>query len=108
MLIGADENCMGITLEEKWVPLQMDVNMGYLNAVQEMLFRYQNDTICLLPACPSCIKNGEVKGFCFPGGKADMKWDLAEKKLYASITLTEDTRPSVSFPADMSAEIEWK
>lgn len=90
MLVGGDDNNMGVTLVEKWVPIQMDVNMGYLNAVQEMLFRFQNDTLYLLPACPSAIKHGEVKGFCFPGGKVDMKWDLEEKKLWAVISMDGD------------------
>lgn len=108
MLIGADENCMGITLEEKWVPLQMDVNMGYLNAVQEMLFRYQNEKLYLLPACPGCLKDGEVKGFCFPSGHLDMKWNLNEKKLYAVISMTDSTRPGVVLPDGLDAEIEWK
>ena len=110
MLVGEDDRNMGITLDDipLWVPIQMDVNMGYLNAVQEMLFRYQNEKLYLLPACPVCLKDGEVNGFCFPGGQLDMKWNLEEKKIYAVISMTDDTRPGVILPDGMDVEIEWK
>lgn len=65
---------MGMTLDWKEVPIQLDAVFGAVNAVQEMLFRWEKTALSVLPALPARLDSGRVGGMVFPGGTADIRW----------------------------------
>ena len=68
---------MGMTVEWQGATFQLDAAFGAVNAIQEMLFRWQGDALSILPALPERLASGRVKGMAFPGGTADIAWDKA-------------------------------
>ena len=66
---------MGTTLNwEGECFVQLDAAFGAVNAVQEMLFRWQEGALHVLPACPARLQSGHVRGIRFPDGTADFCW----------------------------------
>ncbi len=105
-----DYRYMGITNEDDplWVPIQLDGLLGCVNAVQEMLFRYQNGALYILPACPARWNTGEVSDFRYPGGRVAFRWDLAKKELCVTVTVERGERPALVLPQGFeAARVEW-
>lgn len=66
---------MGMTLDlENFAPIQLDANFGAVNAIQEMLFRYSEGYLCILPSCSGRMTSGTVKGIVYPHGTVDFSW----------------------------------
>lgn len=67
---------MGMTLVwGKDATVQLDAAFGIVNAVQEMLFSWQEDALSILPALPKRLAYGSVKSIVFPGGTVDISWE---------------------------------
>ncbi len=70
-----DWRAMGTTMQ--WngeCVMQLDAAFGAVNAIQEMLFRWQKDALMILPALPKRLRSGIVRGIVFPEGTADITW----------------------------------
>ena len=70
-----DWRSMGITLQMPSAPIQLDANLGWAAAVQEMLLYASPELIKILPACPGKWEQGQVEGLRFCTGAADISWN---------------------------------
>ncbi|MBR5444647.1 MAG: glycoside hydrolase N-terminal domain-containing protein [Clostridia bacterium] len=67
---------MGMTLDlDSFAPVQLDANFGLVSALQEMVFCPMEGSLFLLPALAERMKNGCVRGLCFPEGTVDLQWN---------------------------------
>ena len=95
-----DYRHMGTSLElgGAFAPIQLDANMGAVNAIQEMLLCRLGDILFMLPAVDfSRLEEGSVENMRFVGGEADIAWDShslnftlrAKRQLKLSVVLPE-------------------
>lgn len=95
---------MGFTLtldefeSDDKAPVQMDANMGVVNAVQEMILQYSDGIIKLLPAIPDTWDKGKVQRFGFIGGTADMEWDVKNEKFLCRVLSDTDQKLQIYIP----------
>jgi len=87
---------MGVTLNMREAPIQMDANMGWTNAVQEMLLYNSPALIKLLPALPKRWKTGEAKNWNWMGGTVDFAW--SEEGFEAVFIADRDFSTNVKLP----------
>lgn len=66
---------MNISLDMEAAPVQLDANMGYVNAIQEMLVCSSEDLLKLLPALPEELSRGSVRDFRYENGFLSMSWE---------------------------------
>lgn len=80
----------GITMKMNQAPFQIDANIGWSAAVQEMLLYSSERFVEPLPALPKKWKSGAVRGLiAVPGVKTDVEWD--EKGASIAIEALRDT-----------------
>jgi len=73
---------MGIGVDMPWAPVQLDANMGFCSAINEMLLFSSDEDIFILPALPSKWKKGEVKNLLAKRSiEVSIKWDYDEKTM---------------------------
>lgn len=90
---------MGVTLSNSRAPVQLDANMGWVSAVQEMLLYVSPERVGMLPALPSAWKRGEAKGLRYCAGTVAMSWDVEQGRFEAVLRAERDAEPEVAFPA---------
>ena len=98
MTLHNDWRNMGVALTWPEVPVQLDANMGFVNAVQKMLFDERNDRLLLLPALPQRLAKGSAEGLHFTKGCVSMAWDLSAKTLTADIRFHRDGDMTIKLP----------
>ncbi|MEN8663311.1 MAG: glycosyl hydrolase family 95 catalytic domain-containing protein [Lentimonas sp.] len=77
----------GIGCEFSPAPYQIDANMGWTAAVQEMLIFSCPGTLSILPALPKEWKKGSATGLLARGGiHVSIKWDLDTAKLEVELS----------------------
>lgn len=92
-----DWRSMGIGMDLTWAPFQIDANMGWTAAVQEMLAFSCEDRLDLFPALPSRWQQGRFLGLrarC--GVTMDLEWDSTQCR--ATLTAQRETRIQLDFP----------
>ena len=91
---------MGMTLDlDSFAPVQLDANFGIVSALQEMLFRFSEGYLFLLPALPERLGTGTVNGLVFPYGTVDLCWTedgvnavIHSKKSFSAEVLVRNRR----------------
>ncbi|MFC0215759.1 glycoside hydrolase N-terminal domain-containing protein [Paenibacillus chartarius] len=89
---------MGISMHMPAAPVQLDANLGWVNAVQEMLLQVSPSLVKLLPALPSRLRKGRLAGWRFHTGQVSMNWDLEAGILRAELMAERDTDIVVKLP----------
>ncbi len=103
---------MGICVDLPWAPFQIDANMGWTAAVQEMLCFSQPGWIKLLPALPRKWKHGSLEGLLCRGGvRLDLAWDQQTGKIEAQLLADRAQEVRVQAPGVIHSAringIEW-
>lgn len=89
---------MGVCLTFGKAPFQIDANMGWVSAVQEMLMYASRTMIRLLPAVPARWNKGSVKGLRCHTGTISMSWDTERRMFTAQLQAERDTQVTVKPP----------
>jgi alpha-L-fucosidase 2 len=89
---------MGVSMNMPTAPVQMDANMGVINAVQEMLLQASPGVLKLLPALPGRWRRGRLADWRFHTGRVTLEWDLDAGSFHAEITADRDTQLVVLLP----------
>ncbi|MCU6792454.1 glycoside hydrolase family 95 protein [Paenibacillus sp. WQ 127069] len=89
---------MGVSMNMPTAPVQLDANMGWVNAVQEMLLQVSPSLVKLLPALPGRWKRGRLADWRFHTGKVSLEWDREAGKFQAELIADRDTDTVVKLP----------
>lgn len=92
----------GMTLRMDRPPVQLDASLGAANAVQMMLLDVSGGVVRLLPALPARLGKGSARGLCFPGGSADLKWDMTAGVLDVTIRPSRACTVTFALPETFS------
>jgi alpha-L-fucosidase 2 len=77
---------MGIGVDMAWAPFQIDANMGWTAAIQEMLLFSLPGRITILPARPARWTEGAVTGLAARGGvTVSIQWNTEEHDLQVEL-----------------------
>jgi alpha-L-fucosidase 2 len=100
-----DWRAMGLTLGGGGVPpFQIDANMGWTAAIQNMLLASDIGTVAVLPALPSRWPTGEIRGMrCRGGLSASLRWDRVSGLVELEFTSDRDQTLEVRFPATVQS-----
>ena len=91
---------MGIGVDMDWAPFQIDANMGWTAAVQEMLLFSIPGRISILPALPEKWSSGSVSGLAARGGvTVSISWNAAETTVHVVLCSPQkDQSVELDFP----------
>lgn len=90
---------MGIGVDLPWAPFQIDANMGWTAAVQEMLLFSKPGMVKLLPALPTRWRTGSVSGLLCRGGiTVSIRWDADSGALLATLCSRSNQEITLKLP----------
>ena len=107
---------MGVGLEMEWAPFQIDANMGWSAAIQEILLFSFPGKISVLPALPTQWKRGSATGLMARGGvRVGIRWDeqgasvelLSPVRQTVELTLFRSEKQTVELEPDEPLAV-WK
>jgi alpha-L-fucosidase 2 len=103
-----DWRLMGIGVEMQWAPFQIDANMGWTSAIQEMLIFSLPGKLQLLPALPDHWNQGSVQGLMARGNvRVSMDWNLEAKELRVELcSLGKAQRVELELPFGEPRKLE--
>lgn len=86
MTLHNDWRGMGIGVDMERVPVQIDANMGWTSAIQEMLLFSLPGELHIMPALPSRWKRGKAGPLLARGGvECLMEWDMDKGEMGLTI-----------------------
>lgn len=89
---------MGICMDMPAAPIQLDANMGWVNAVQEMLLQVSPDMVKLLPALPERWRSGRLSGWRYHTGRITVEWNRDAGVFHAKLEAERETNILFSLP----------
>ncbi|SER35540.1 alpha-L-fucosidase 2 [Gracilibacillus ureilyticus] len=89
---------MGLSMDINYAPVQLDANLGIVNAVQEMLLYVSPRLIRLLPALPDEWLAGRVSDFRFTSGRISFDWNVPEGTFSTEIFSERKTEITLCLP----------
>jgi alpha-L-fucosidase 2 len=93
-----DWRSMGVCMNMQEAPIQMDANLGWINAVQEMLLYSSPEHVKLLPALPTKWNEGTVERLRYGYGTLSFIWNREEGCLSADIYAERDGELTLTLP----------
>lgn len=97
-----DWRSMGIGLDMNVAPFQIDANMGWTAAIQEMLLFSKPGFIKLLPALPRKWRNGRFTGFLTKSGtEISSTWDMDRGRIRIELQAKWDIKVRIKVPGDI-------
>jgi len=101
--MGSDWRNMGTSVNIPWAPFQIDANMGFSSAVQEMLLYSRPGLIKLLPALPENWKKGSFRNMLCRGQVAvSLEWNLENRLITGDFLSSSSQEVTVKFPDDVA------
>ncbi|MFS0869167.1 glycosyl hydrolase family 95 catalytic domain-containing protein [Paenibacillus xylanilyticus] len=89
---------MGICLPLPAAPVQLDANLGWVNAIQEMLLYVSPQLIKVLPALPARWTRGEVQNWRIQGGTLSFAWNRKTGAFQAELTARHRIATKLQLP----------
>ncbi len=91
---------MGIGVDMDWAPFQIDANMGWTAAGQEMLIVSYRGRVRVLPALPTAWGNGRFSGMrCRGGITVSVNWDTKATRITMVLHSASTQTVTVELPA---------
>lgn len=98
MTLHNDWRGMGVSMRMPAAPVQLDANLGWVNAVQEQLLQVSPGLVKLLPALPGRWSRGRLADWRFHTGRVSVEWDREAGTFRAELTADRDTDTVVKLP----------
>ncbi|MCA0757653.1 glycoside hydrolase family 95 protein [Paenibacillus sp. N4] len=98
MTLHNDWRGMGVSMRMPAAPVQLDANLGWVNAVQEQLLQVSPGLVKLLPALPGRWSKGRLTDWRFHTGRVSVEWDGEAGSFRAELTADRDTDTVVKLP----------
>jgi alpha-L-fucosidase 2 len=91
---------MGVGVDMFWAPIQVDANMGWCSAINEMLLFSVPGKISILPALPDKWSKGKVERLLARGGiEVSIEWDQDAKTIQVTLlSLNKDCTIEMIIP----------
>ncbi|WP_018884529.1 glycosyl hydrolase family 95 catalytic domain-containing protein [Paenibacillus massiliensis] len=89
---------MGVCMSMPAAPVQLDANLGWVNAVQEMLLYASSRWIKLLPALPERWCRGTITDWRIPGGSLSITWDRSSGWLQGELIAIRQITTKLQLP----------
>ncbi len=97
--VDKDWRGMGICGSGVWTPVQLNVNMVFAHAVQQMLMYSHNDVLSIFPALPKSWGSASFEGFVAENGiEVCAYYDAGKKTLRVRLESKKETRIRLFLP----------
>lgn len=98
MTLHNDWRNMGICLNMPEAPIQLDANMGWVNAMQEMLLYVSPHIVKVLPALPDRWGSGSVKQMHVCNGRLSFSWNKKKGIFQAELSAEREAKFILRLP----------